>query len=73
MRIWGISSLLARCKEVSHTSKKTAQRFGGYRIKIDQGLSEVTGFRLGAQVPPSELTRGLWRYIKRKKLGGKIN
>ncbi len=64
---------LSRRKEVSHTSRKTAQRFGGYRIKIDQGLSEVTGFRLGTKVVPSELTKGLWRYIKKKKLGGKIN
>jgi hypothetical protein len=52
-------------------AKRSVPRFGGYRIKIDQRLSEVTGFRKGTAVPPSEITKGLWRYIKRKKLGGK--
>jgi len=57
---------------VKLTSKKAAPNFGGYRIRIDERLSEVTGFRKGKQVAPSEVTKGLWRYIKRKRLGGKL-
>ncbi len=60
-------------EEVKLTSRKAATSFGGYRIRIDERLSEVTGFKKGKQVAPSEMTKGLWRYIKRKRLGGKIS
>jgi len=47
--------------------KKAA--FGGYKIVPDEALAAVLGTR--DPVAPSEMTKRLWVYIKRKKLASK--
>jgi len=42
------------------------KKFGGVLIRMDENLSKIVGKK--GKVPPSELTKGMWTYIKRKKL-----
>ncbi len=45
-------------------AKKKA--FGGYQIKPDAHLSKIIG---RAPVSPAQMTKKIWSYIKRKRLG----
>ncbi len=45
---------------------KKKKAFGGYTIKPDKALSAIVG--KGA-VTPSQMTKNIWQYIKRKRLG----
>jgi len=42
--------------------------FGGYQIKPDAKLGAVIGMR---PVTPSQMTKKIWQYIKRKRLARK--
>lgn len=50
-------------------TKRKAGNFGGYRIVPDAALAAVLGTK--KPVAPSEMTKLLWKYIKKKKLAGK--
>jgi len=48
----------------------TKKPFGGYNIKFEncpESMEQVFGKKA---VPPSEMTKILWKYIKKWKLGG---
>ena len=47
-------------------AKKKA--FGGYQIKPDENFAKIIGSK---PVTPSEMTKKIWQYIKRKRLGKK--
>lgn len=47
-------------------AKKKA--FGGYQIKPDATLAMIVGKK---PVSPSEMTKKIWQYIKKKKLARK--
>jgi len=53
------------------TKRKTKKAFGGYSISFknrDETLEQIFG---KADIPPSEMTKKLWKFIKNKKLGHK--
>ncbi|MFH0928795.1 MAG: SWIB/MDM2 domain-containing protein [Candidatus Aenigmatarchaeota archaeon] len=58
------------------TKKKTAKRksakkgkaFGGYMIRPNADLAKIIGNK---PVSPSEMTKNIWTYIKRRKLAGR--
>ena len=49
--------------------KKAA--FGGYSINFDGCNDTLTAVFGDKPIPPSEMTKKLWVYVKRKKLAGK--
>lgn len=61
-------------KTKRRTKKKTKRRstkkkaFGGYKIKPDENLAKIIGNK---PVSPSEMTKKLWTYIKRRRLASK--
>lgn len=57
-------------RKVKRKAKRRGKRkpFGGYQIKPDATLGAVIGNRA---VTPSQMTKNLWRYIKRKRLARK--
>ena len=56
-------------KKVVKKRKANKNAFGGYRIKPDATLGAVLGTT--KPVKPSEMTKLIWKYIKKKNLGGK--
>jgi hypothetical protein len=47
------------------------KKFGGYTITF-KGCKDTMESVFGASpMPPSDMTKKLWAYVKRKKLGGK--
>lgn len=50
------------------TTKKKGKAFGGYQIKPDEAFGKIIGSKA---VTPSEMTKKIWQYIKKKKLAGK--
>ncbi len=40
--------------------------FGGYKIKPDANLAKIIGSK---PVSPAEMTKKIWAYIKKKRLG----
>lgn len=43
--------------------------FGGYTIVPDENLSVIVG--TDKAITPAEMTKAIWKYIKKHKLGGK--
>jgi len=43
-------------------------RFGTFRIIADKKLSEILEVKEGSELKPSELTKGIWNYIKKNNL-----
>jgi hypothetical protein len=50
-------------------AKKAA--FGGYSINFKGCKETVEGVFGSTPIGPSEMTKKIWAYVKRKKLGGK--
>ena len=50
-------------------AKKAA--FGGYSINFKGCKDTVEGVFGSTAIGPSEMTKKIWAYVKRKKLGGK--
>ena len=50
-------------------AKKAA--FGGYSINFKGCTDTVESVFGGAAIGPSEMTKKIWAYVKRKKLAGK--
>ena len=58
-------------RKTTKTKRKTKKAFGGYSISFknrDESLEQVFG---KANIAPSEMTKRLWKFIKRKRLGHK--
>ena len=58
-------------RKTTKTKRKTKKAFGGYSISFknrDESLEQVFG---KADIAPSEMTKRLWKFIKRKRLGHK--
>ena len=60
----------AKRKATKTKAKKKGSKkaFGGYMIKPDKNLAMVIG---SAPVSPSQMTKKIWAYIKKKKLANK--
>ncbi len=48
--------------------KRKGKAFGGYKIRPDANLAKIIGKKA---VTPAQMTKLIWKYIKRKKLGNK--
>ena len=58
-------------RKASKTKRKTKKAFGGYSISFknrEESLEQVFG---KANIAPSEMTKKLWKFIKKKRLGKK--
>ena len=58
-------------RKTTKTKRKTKKAFGGYSISFknrDESLELVFG---KGNIAPSEMTKRLWKFIKRKRLGHK--
>jgi len=48
--------------------RKRKRLFRGAKIKVDKNLAQIVGKKEGKEILPFELTKGVWTYIKRRKL-----
>ena len=58
-------------RKTTKTKRKTKKAFGGYSISFknrDESLEQVFG---KTNIAPSEMTKKLWKFIKKKRLGHK--
>ena len=58
-------------RKATKTKRKTKIAFGGYSISFknrEESLEQVFG---KANIAPSEMTKKLWKFIKKKRLGKK--
>ena len=58
-------------RKATKTKRKTKKAFGGYSISFknrDESLELVFG---KGNIAPSEMTKRLWKFIKKKRLGHK--
>ena len=58
-------------KKSSSKRSKTKKPFGGYTISFKnrkETLEQVFG---KAEIPPSQMTKKLWKFVKAKRLGHK--
>ena len=58
-------------RKATKTKRRTKKAFGGYSISFknrDEALEQVFG---KANIAPSEMTKKLWKFIKKKRLGHK--
>ena len=58
-------------RKATKTRRKTKKAFGGYSISFknrDESLELVFG---KGNIAPSEMTKRLWKFIKKKRLGHK--
>jgi hypothetical protein len=50
---------------------KGKKAFGGYSINFKGGKDSAESIFGGSPIGPSEMTKKIWAYVKRKKLAGK--
>ena len=58
-------------RKAKKTTRKAKKAFGGYSISFknrEESLEQVFG---KANIAPSEMTKKLWKFIKKKRLGKK--
>jgi upstream activation factor subunit UAF30 len=55
-------------KKAKKKMKKKKPAFGGYKIKPDENMAKIIGNK---PVSPSEMTKKIWAYIKKKRLAKK--
>ena len=53
------------------TKRKTKKAFGGYSISFKNRVESLEQIFGKADIPPSEMTKKLWKFIKNKQLGHK--
>ena len=53
------------------TKRKTKKAFGGYSISFKNRVESLEQIFGKADIPPSEMTKKLWKFIKNKRLGHK--
>ena len=50
---------------------KGKKAFGGYSISFKGAKDTMESVFGGTPIGPSDMTKKIWAYVKRKKLGGK--
>ena len=55
-------------KPKKRKTKKKGKAFGGYMIKPDANMAKIIGNK---PVSPSQMTKKIWAYIKKKRLAKK--
>jgi len=53
------------------TKRKAKKPFGGYSISFKNRVESLEQIFGKADIPPSEMTKKLWKFIKNKRLGHK--
>jgi len=53
------------------TKRKSKKAFGGYSISFKNRVESLEQIFGKADIPPSEMTKKLWKFIKNKRLGHK--
>jgi chromatin remodeling complex protein RSC6 len=53
------------------TKRKSKKAFGGYSISFKNRVESLEQIFGKADIPPSEMTKKIWKFIKAKKLGHK--
>ena len=53
------------------TKRKSKKAFGGYSISFKNRVESLEQIFGKADIPPSEMTKKLWKFIKAKRLGHK--
>ena len=53
------------------TKRKAKKAFGGYSISFKNRVESLEQVFGKADIPPSEMTKKLWKFIKNKRLGHK--
>ena len=53
------------------TKRKAKKPFGGYSISFKNRVETLEQIFGKADIPPSEMTKKLWKFIKNKRLGHK--
>ena len=68
---WDVAPSATIIKGGEHMAKAKKPAFGGYSINF-KGCSDTLESVMGsAPIGPPEMTKRIWGYVKRKKLGGK--
>jgi len=58
-------------RKTTKTKRKTKKAFGGYSINFKNRVESLEQIFGKADIPPSEMTKKLWKFIKNKRLGHK--
>ena len=58
-------------RKATKTKHKTKKAFGGYSISFKNRVESLEQIFGRADIPPSEMTKKLWKFIKNKRLGHK--
>ena len=58
-------------RRTTKTKRRTKKAFGGYSISFKNRVESLEQIFGKADIPPSEMTKKLWKFIKNKKLGHK--
>ena len=58
-------------RKTKKTKRKTKKSFGGYSISFKNRVESLEQIFGRADIPPSEMTKKLWNFIKKKGLGHK--
>ena len=58
-------------RKATKTKRKTKKAFGGYSISFKNRVESLEQIFGRADIPPSEMTKKLWNFIKKKGLGHK--
>ena len=53
------------------TKRKAKKAFGAYSISLKNRVESLEQIFGKADIPPSEMTKKLWKFIKNKRLGHK--
>ena len=58
-------------RKTTKTKRKTKKMFGGYSVSFKNRVESLEQIFGRADIPPSEMTKKLWKFIKNKRLGHK--
>jgi len=58
-------------RKTTKTKRKTKKAFGGYSINFKNRKETIEQVFGKADIPPSQMTKKLWNFIKAKGLGHK--
>jgi len=58
-------------KRKTSKKRKTKKPFGGYAISFKNRIETLEQIFGKADIPPSQMTKKLWKFVKAKRLGHK--
>ena len=58
-------------KRITSRKRKTKKPFGGYAISFKNRKETLEQIFGKADIPPSQMTKKLWKFVKAKRLGHK--